>query len=242
MRFPLGILAQYIGRKNGDAGRDGADRVRDAVRLHDGRVASATCWRWVCCSALPAPASAWRCRSARAPFPPRTKGSRWGSSAPATSGPRSRYSSPAARSTLRLANGLRDRSRRRAVPMLVMIVFARGARRRGCSRQLREHVACLFEKDGWAFSMIYAVTFGGFIGLTSFLPSYYYDQFGVSKVEAGQLTMLAAFMGAAAARVRRLDRRPLGRRQHVDGRAGVRGRDAGLAASRPIRWSPRRCC
>ena len=65
------------------------------------------------------------------------------------------------------------------------------------TRSLREHVACLFEKDGWAFSLIYAVTFGGFIGLTSFLPTYYYDQFGVSKVEAGQLTMLAAFMGAA---------------------------------------------
>src|SRR6185369_5535828 len=35
------------------------------------------------------------------------------------------------------------------------------------------------------------------IGLTTFLPTYYYDQFGVSKVQAGQLTMLAAFMGAA---------------------------------------------
>jgi NNP family nitrate/nitrite transporter-like MFS transporter len=58
-------------------------------------------------------------------------------------------------------------------------------------------VACLFEKDGWVFSLIYGVTFGGFIGLTTFLPSYYYDQFGVSKVQAGQLTMLAAFMGAA---------------------------------------------
>jgi NNP family nitrate/nitrite transporter-like MFS transporter len=61
----------------------------------------------------------------------------------------------------------------------------------------RQHIACLFEKDGWAFSLIYVVTFGGFIGLASFLPTYYYDQFGVSKVQAGQLTMLAAFMGAA---------------------------------------------
>jgi MFS transporter, NNP family, nitrate/nitrite transporter len=61
----------------------------------------------------------------------------------------------------------------------------------------REHIACLFEKDGWAFSLIYAVTFGGFIGLATFLPTYYYDQFGVSKIQAGQLTMLAAFMGAA---------------------------------------------
>ena len=46
----------------------------------------------------------------------------------------------------------------------------------------REHVACLFEKDGWAFSLIYVITFGGFIGLASFLPTYFHDQFGVTKV------------------------------------------------------------
>ncbi len=62
---------------------------------------------------------------------------------------------------------------------------------------LREHTACLFESDGWAFSLIYGVTFGGFIGLVSFLPTYFHDQFGVSKVQAGQLTMLAALMGSA---------------------------------------------
>jgi len=83
------------------------------------------------------------------------------------------------------------------VPMLVMIVFAREPQDVDNHASLRAHVACLFEGDGWAFSLIYAVTFGGFIGLTTFLPSYYHDQFGVSKVQAGQLTMLAAFMGAA---------------------------------------------
>jgi NNP family nitrate/nitrite transporter-like MFS transporter len=84
-----------------------------------------------------------------------------------------------------------------ALPMLVMVVFAKEPPDVNAHSSLREHVACLFEKDGWAFSLIYGVTFGGFIGLTSFLPSYYYEQFGVSKVQAGQLTMLAAFMGAA---------------------------------------------
>jgi NNP family nitrate/nitrite transporter-like MFS transporter len=59
-------------------------------------------------------------------------------------------------------------------------------------------VACLFEKDGWAFSLIYIVTFGGFIGLASFLPTYFHDQFSVTKVEAGQLTMLATLMSAVA--------------------------------------------
>jgi NNP family nitrate/nitrite transporter-like MFS transporter len=84
-----------------------------------------------------------------------------------------------------------------ALPALVMIVFAREPpdvdRRAG----VREQLACLFQKDGWAFSLIYAITFGGFIGLASFLPTYYYDQFSVSKIQAGQLAMLAAFMGSA---------------------------------------------
>ncbi len=83
-----------------------------------------------------------------------------------------------------------------AVPMVVMIVFAQEPDDLDKHATFRQHIACLFEKDGWAFSLIYVVTFGGFIGLASFLPTYYYDQFGVSKVQAGQLTMLAAFMGA----------------------------------------------
>ena len=83
------------------------------------------------------------------------------------------------------------------IPMVVMIVFAQEPPDRDQHGSFREHIACLFEKDGWAFSIIYGVTFGGFIGLTSFLPSYYYEQFHVSKVQAGQLTMLAAFMAAA---------------------------------------------
>ncbi|HEX6720676.1 MAG TPA: MFS transporter [Burkholderiaceae bacterium] len=83
------------------------------------------------------------------------------------------------------------------MPMAAIAIFAKEPPDVDSHAKLREHVACLFEKDGWAFSLIYGVTFGGFIGLTTFLPTYYHDQFGVSKVQAGQLTMLAAFMGAA---------------------------------------------
>jgi NNP family nitrate/nitrite transporter-like MFS transporter len=83
------------------------------------------------------------------------------------------------------------------LPMAVMIIWAKEPPDVDAHASFRSHIACLFEKDGWAFSLIYGVTFGGFIGLATFLPSYYFDQFGVSKVQAGQLTMLAAFMGAA---------------------------------------------
>ena len=82
------------------------------------------------------------------------------------------------------------------IPMLVMWFAAKEPPDRE-HQTFREHISCLFEKDGWAFSLIYIVTFGGFIGLASFLPTYYYDQFKVTKVEAGQLTMLATLMGSA---------------------------------------------
>jgi NNP family nitrate/nitrite transporter-like MFS transporter len=82
------------------------------------------------------------------------------------------------------------------IPAAVMVIFAREPDDVDPHASLRQHMACLFERDGWVFSLIYCVTFGGFIGLTSFLPSYYFEQFSVSKVQAGQLTMLAAVMGA----------------------------------------------
>jgi NNP family nitrate/nitrite transporter-like MFS transporter len=63
-------------------------------------------------------------------------------------------------------------------------------------QSLIEHLAPLRELDGWVFSLIYIITFGGFIGLSTFLPSFFYSEFGVSKVEASWLTLLAALMGS----------------------------------------------
>ena len=64
-------------------------------------------------------------------------------------------------------------------------------------QSLREHLNCLWEKDGWAFNFIYIITFGGFLGLATFLPSFYFGQFHVSKIEAGSLTVLATLTGSA---------------------------------------------
>jgi NNP family nitrate/nitrite transporter-like MFS transporter len=81
------------------------------------------------------------------------------------------------------------------IPMLVMLIFAKEPPDRE-HQTLKEHLSCLWDRDGWVFNLVYIVTFGGFIGLSNFLPTYYFDQFGVTKVEAGQLTMLAAIMGS----------------------------------------------
>ena len=81
------------------------------------------------------------------------------------------------------------------IPFLVMLFAAKEPPDRE-HQSFKEHISCLWEKDGWIFNFIYIITFGGFIGLSNFLPTYFHDQFGVTKIQAGQLTMLAALMGS----------------------------------------------
>ncbi len=43
---------------------------------------------------------------------------------------------------------------------------------------------------------LYAVTFGGFVGLSSFLPIYLHDQYGLTPVTAGTITALCGLAGS----------------------------------------------
>ena len=82
------------------------------------------------------------------------------------------------------------------LPLCVMIFFAKEPPDHE-HLTLREHLSCLFEKDGWYFNLVYIITFGGFIGLATFLPSFFYAQFHVTKIQAGELTVLATLTGSA---------------------------------------------
>jgi len=81
------------------------------------------------------------------------------------------------------------------LPLLTMIVFAKEPPDIE-HQSLRQHLSCLFEKDGWYFNFVYIITFGGFIGLSTFLPSFYFAQFHVTKIQAGELTVLATLTGS----------------------------------------------
>jgi NNP family nitrate/nitrite transporter-like MFS transporter len=81
------------------------------------------------------------------------------------------------------------------LPLAVMVVFAKEPLDIE-HQSLKEHLSCLFEKDGWVFNLIYVITFGGFLGLSTFLPTFFYTQFHISKVQAGSLTVLATLTGS----------------------------------------------
>jgi MFS transporter, NNP family, nitrate/nitrite transporter len=196
MRFPLGVLSQYIGRKNAAMVEMGlivaallfgyvAVDTYDEVILMGVLLGIAGASFGVALSL----GSGW--------FPPKYKGLAMGLAGAGNSGTvlAVLFAPPLAmRFGWQAVYGLAACTM--LLPMLVMWFAAKEPPDRE-HQTFRQHTACLFEKDGWAFSLIYVVTFGGFIGLASFLPTYFYDQFKVTKVEAGQLTMLATLMGSA---------------------------------------------
>ena len=61
---------------------------------------------------------------------------------------------------------------------------------------LRDLRVVLSEGDAWRLAGLYSVTFGGFVGLASFLPIYFHDQYALSKVDAATLTAVGAGLGS----------------------------------------------
>lgn len=196
MRFPLGVLSQYIGRKN-------------AALVEMGSILLALLWGFFVVDSFSdvlamgvllgiagasfgvalSLGSGW--------FPPKYKGLAMGLAGAGNSGTvlAVLFAPPLAEKYgWQAVYGFAAAAM--LIPFLVMLLLAKEPPDRE-HQTFMEHVSCLFEKDGWIFSLIYVVTFGGFIGLANFLPTYFYDTFGVTKVQAGQLTMLATLMGSA---------------------------------------------
>lgn len=59
-----------------------------------------------------------------------------------------------------------------------------------------QYLAVLREPDTWWFNLFYMITFGGFVGLASFLAIFFHDQYGLSRVVAGNFTALCVFAGS----------------------------------------------
>ncbi len=92
------------------------------------------------------------------------------------------------------------------LPLAAVIVLfwlaARDAPGGSGIKTAREYFAAASHPDARWLCFFYSVTFGGYVGLSSFLPIVLRDQFAVAPVTAGSITAIAAFGGSLA--------RPLG--------------------------------
>src|SRR6185437_3548565 len=88
-----------------------------------------------------------------------------------------------------------------AIPPLVLVaivfvIFAREAPGSVKPASAADFFAILAERDTYLFGLFYGVTFGGFVGLSSFLSILLHDQYGISKIAAGDLTSLCVVAGS----------------------------------------------
>lgn len=83
--------------------------------------------------------------------------------------------------------------------LLTLVIFRLAAKERPIeqSRQrLGHYLRVLREADTWWLSLFYMVTFGGFVGLASFLVIFFHDQYGLSPVSAGNFAALCLSAGS----------------------------------------------
>jgi MFS transporter, NNP family, nitrate/nitrite transporter len=84
-----------------------------------------------------------------------------------------------------------------AVVLVVFSLLAKDSPTRVAQQSLAGYLTVLRERELWWFCLFYSVTFGGYVGLSSFMPLLLRDQYHLAAVSAGYLTALAALAGSA---------------------------------------------
>jgi NNP family nitrate/nitrite transporter-like MFS transporter len=84
------------------------------------------------------------------------------------------------------------------VVFLIFVMFAKNSPNSPPSKSFADYMRVLREGDAWWLMFFYGISFGGFVGLSSFLPIYFHDQYHLSPVMAGYFTAACVFAGSFA--------------------------------------------
>jgi NNP family nitrate/nitrite transporter-like MFS transporter len=83
-----------------------------------------------------------------------------------------------------------------AVAFVVYLLMAKDAPEQPAPKKLAEYLDVLKVPDAWWLMLLYAVTFGGFVGLASSLTMYFNSEYGLDPVTAGFFTAGCVFAGS----------------------------------------------
>ena len=85
-------------------------------------------------------------------------------------------------------------------PLAAVLLFfffrARDSPARSATKPWRSYSRILSTADTWKLCFLYSITFGGFVGMASFLPVFFHDQYHISKIVAGDLTTIVVLSGS----------------------------------------------
>jgi NNP family nitrate/nitrite transporter-like MFS transporter len=82
------------------------------------------------------------------------------------------------------------------IVLCLFALLAKDSPRRTLAPKWKDYAALLREPDAGWFCFFYSFTFGGFVGLASFLTTFFFDQYGLSKVRAGDITTIVVLAGS----------------------------------------------
>nr|WGD64939.1 MFS transporter [Bacillus subtilis] len=95
------------------------------------------------------------------------------------------------------------------IPLLIVFILfvsmAKDSPAQPSPQPLKSYLHVFGQKETWFFCLLYSVTFGGFVGLSSFLSIFFVDQYQLSKIHAGDFVTLCVAAGSFFRYCRGLD-------------------------------------
>jgi NNP family nitrate/nitrite transporter-like MFS transporter len=86
------------------------------------------------------------------------------------------------------------------VPILLVLVafflLARNSPAMSAPKPWGKYAGLFAQADTWKLCFLYSLTFGGFVGLASFLSVFFHDQYHLTKVQAGDFTTIVVLSGS----------------------------------------------
>ena len=79
---------------------------------------------------------------------------------------------------------------------IIFVIFAKDSPNQPAPRPIRAYADVLRMSDTWWFCWLYSITFGGFVGLASFLNVFFLSQYGLSRVSAGGFATICVVAGS----------------------------------------------
>ncbi|MGE7902787.1 nitrate/nitrite transporter [Peribacillus sp. NPDC094092] len=82
------------------------------------------------------------------------------------------------------------------IVFVIYILIAKDAPSQPPAKPLKEYFNVFKLTDTWYFCILYSVTFGGFVGFTSFLSIFFVDEYGLTRIRAGEFVTLCVIAGS----------------------------------------------
>ena len=196
MRFPLGVMSQYIGRKNAALVEMSTIMIAMAfgyfyVDSYNGVLAMGVLLGIAGASFGVALAlgSGW--------FPPESKGLAMGIAGAGNSGTAiATFFAPQLAKAYGWHAVYGFAGMFMLLPFLTMLIFAKEPPDREGDHSFIDHIKCLWQPDGWMFNAVYIITFGAYVGMGTYLPTFFHDRFHIEQSEAKYYTTCAVLAGS----------------------------------------------